>query len=482
MCAKTSIEEFDLVILGDGTGGTLAAWTFSGEGLRVAVIERKYIGGSCPNIACLPSKNIIHSSKVASYVRRSEEFGIPGTNFNVDMRAVRERKRRMVSSWNNVYLENYKKTGAELIFGTGKFIGPKTLEVTLPDAKTRQLRGTNVIVNTGTQAAFEPIPGLADAMPLTHIEALELDEVPSHLLVLGSGYIGLEFAQAMRRFGGRVTVLGRSPRLISAEDEDVSEALQRLFEDEGIELILNAKAKQISGRSGVSVRIHFEQNADGVTKTVEGSHLLAATGRIPNTQGIGLELAGVELTDRGYIKVNEHLQTTAPGVWAIGEAAGSPQFTHVSTDDFRVVHASLTGGKRVTTGRQVPFCLFTDPEFARVGLSEKEAKALGIAYRLFKIPMEAVMRATTLSETRGFLKALVETEGERILGFTALGVGAGEVMASVQIAMAAGLPYTTLRDIILTHPTLVEGLFPLFSSSASIPESVDGLKQKTASR
>ena len=227
-------------------------------------------------------------------------------------------------------------------------------------------------------------------------------------------------------------------------------------------MVLNATVKRISGESGQSVRIVIEQH--GVEKTLEGSHLLVAAGRAPNTDGIGLELAGVELTDRGYIKVNQRLETTAPGVWAIGEVAGSPQFTHVSVDDFRVVHDSITGGQRVTTGRQVPFCLFTDPEFARVGLSEKEAKARGIAYRLFKIPMEAVMRASTLSETRGFLKALVEADGNRILGFTGFGVGAGEILSSVQITMVAGLPYTALRDAMLTHPTLVEGLIPLFSS------------------
>jgi pyruvate/2-oxoglutarate dehydrogenase complex dihydrolipoamide dehydrogenase (E3) component len=271
-----------------------------------------------------------------------------------------------------------------------------------------------------------------------------------------------------------VTVIDRNDRLMHREDDDVTEALQNLFEDEGIDSVLNATVKRISGKSGQSVRIVIEQR--GAEKTLEGSHLLVAAGRSPNTDGIGLELAGVELTDRGYIKVNERLQTTAPGVWAIGEVAGSPQFTHVSVDDFRVVYDSITGGKRVTTGRLVPFCLFTDPEFARVGLSEKEAKAQGIAYRLFKIPMEAVMRASTLAETRGFLKALVETGGDRILGFTGLGVGAGEVLSSVQIAMVAGLPYTALRDAILTHPTLVEGFIPLFTSVPSVPKSAAGAK------
>ena len=468
---KTDPEEYDLVVLGSGAGSKLTAWTLAKQGKRVAVIERKYIGGSCPNIACLPSKNIVHSAKVASYFRRGKEFGIDTKGFAVDMPVVRDRKRKMVSSLIDVHLDNYKRSGAELILGSGRFIGPKTLEATLPDGTRRRLRGANVIIGTGTHAALEPIPGLADAQPLTHVEALELDEIPEHLLVIGGGYVGLELSQAMRRFGSRVSVIDRNDRLAHREDEDVTDAIRSLFEDEAIDIVLNARAKAISGKSGKSVRIVIEQK--GVEKTLDGTHLLVAAGRTPNTKGIGLELAGVELTDRGYVKVNERLETTAPGVWAVGEVAGSPQFTHISVDDFRVVFNSLTGGNRVTTCRQVPFCLFTDPEFARIGLSEKEAKSRGISYRLFKIPMEGVLRTRTLSETRGFLKALVETDGDRILGFAAFGVDAGEIMSSVQIAMIAGLPYTALRDAILAHPTLLEGLGPLFSSVPSMPKSAN---------
>jgi pyruvate/2-oxoglutarate dehydrogenase complex dihydrolipoamide dehydrogenase (E3) component len=273
----------------------------------------------------------------------------------------------------------------------------------------------------------------------------------------------------MRRFGSRVTVIDRNDRLLHREDDDVTEALANLLRDESIDTVLNAHVRQISGKSGDSVTVVIEQS--GIGKSLVGSHLLVATGRRPNTENIGLELAGVELTDRGYIKVNERLETTAPGVWAIGEVAGSPQFTHVSVDDFRVVHSNLTGGNRVTTGRQIPFCVFTDPEFARIGLSEKEAKAQGIAYRLFKVPMEAVLRARTLSETRGLLKALVEVNSDRLLGFTAIAVDGGEIMASVQTAMMARLPYTALRDGIWAHPTLVEGLIPLFSSAPSLSTS-----------
>src|ERR1700738_5004853 len=337
---KMDPEEYDLVILGGGTGSTIAAWTFAKQGQRVAAISRKYVGGSCPNIACLPSKNIIHSAKVASYFRRSEEFGITHDGFAIDMAGGRERKRKMVRGLNQTYMENYKNTGAEFILGTGRFLAPRTVEVTLADGTTRQLRGANVIVSTGTRAALETIPGLAEAQPLTHIEALELDEVPEHLLVVGGGYVGVEMSQAMRRFGSKVTMIDRNERLMSKEDPDVCEALRSLFADEGIDVLLNARIKQVSGKSGDSVSVVVEQN--GIQKVLKGSHVLVATGRTPNTEGLGLELTGVELTDRGYIKVNERLQTTAPGVWAIGEVAGSPQFTHISVDDFRVVHANLT--------------------------------------------------------------------------------------------------------------------------------------------
>lgn len=466
-----SLEVYDLVILGGGTGSTVAAWTFASQGQRVAVIERKYIGGSCPNIACLPSKNILHSARVASYFRRGEEFGMLADNFHVDMAAVLGRKRAMVSGLNDMYLENYKQTGAEFILGQGRFVGPKALEVTLPGGTSRRLRGANVIVSTGTRAVVEPVPGLAEAQPLTHIEALELDQVPGHLIVIGGGYVGVELSQAMRRFGSKVTLLDHNDRLLHREDDDVTKALADLFTGEGIDTVLHARVLRIAGKSGDAVTVVVEQG--GREKAITGTHLLVATGRRPNTENLGLESAGIELTDRGYIKVNERLETTAPGVWAIGEVAGSPQFTHVSVDDFRVVRDNMEGGNHVTTGRQIPYTLFTDPELARIGLNEKEAKARGVTYRLFKIPMERVLRARTISETRGFLKALVEVAGNRILGFTAFAVEAGEIMASVQTAMMAGLPYTALRDAIWAHPTLAEGLGLLFSSAPSLSANAD---------
>jgi pyruvate/2-oxoglutarate dehydrogenase complex dihydrolipoamide dehydrogenase (E3) component len=465
MDSQAQPEVYDLLILGTGAGAKLLAWTFAARGQRVASVERKYVGGACPNIACLPSKNVIHTAQFAHDVRRSEEFGISIDNFRVNMPAVRDRKRRMVQGLVDTHLSLFKQSGAELIMASGKFVGPKTLEATLPDGTKRLLTGKNVVIGTGTHAVIGNTPGLAAAQPLTHIEALELDVVPEHLIVLGGGYVGLEFAQAMGRFGSKVTVIDRNNHVIHREDDDITEGLQSVLEDEDIEVVLNAKVKSVSGVSGQSVRVTFERN--GVENSLEGTHLLVAAGRVPNTKDIGLELAGVELTEHGYIKVNERLETTAPGVWAVGEVAGSPHFTHISEDDFRVVRDNMLGGNHVTTGRQVPFCLFTDPEFARIGMSEKEAKAKGIAYRLFKVPMGAVLRARSLMETRGFLKCLVERDSDRILGFAAFGVGAGEIMACVQIAMLGGMPYTALREAVLAHPTIPEGLISLFSASAS---------------
>jgi pyruvate/2-oxoglutarate dehydrogenase complex dihydrolipoamide dehydrogenase (E3) component len=460
--AAVNTEDFDLVVLGSGEGSKFLAWTLARQGKRVAVVEQRWIGGSCPNVACLPSKNIIHSAKVASYFARADEFGIETAGFKVNMAKVTNRKRTMVKGLVDIHLRNFENSGVDLVRGHGYFVGPKLVQVDLQEGGTRRLHGSNIVIGTGTHARLDVIPGLAEAKPLTHVEALELDTVPAHLVVLGGGYIGLELAQAMRRLGSRVSILDRNGTLLHREDTDASSALEALFRGEGVELILNASVEKVSGVSGDSVSLTYRQN--GEVKTLDGSHLLVATGRAPNTAGIGLELAGVEVTEHGYIKVEGHLKTTADGVWANGEVAGSPQFTHIAFDDFRILRDNLSGGSRVTTGRLVPFSMFTDPELARVGLSEREAKAQGIAYRVFKIPMASVLRTRTLSETRGFMKALVGGD-DRILGFTVFGVDGGEIMSAVQIAMIGGLPYTAVRDAILTHPTLMEGLVVLFSST-----------------
>jgi pyruvate/2-oxoglutarate dehydrogenase complex dihydrolipoamide dehydrogenase (E3) component len=459
---ESPAEDYDLVVLGSGEAGKILAWTLAAEGQRAAVVERRYVGGSCPNIACLPSKNLIHTARVASFFRRGAEFGMAADGWRIDMAAVQRRKRDMVSGLIEMHLGKYQKSGAELVRGSGRFVAPTTIEVALTEGETRTLRGRNVVINTGTRARLDDTPGLREARPMTHIEALDLDRLPARLMVLGGGYVGLELAQAMRRLGSEVTVVERNGALIHREDRDVTEAIEALFRDERIAVSTATTVRHVEGVSGESVRLHATRG--GAEIAIEGTHLLVAGGRTPNTDGIGLDVAGVATDVCGHIKVNERLQTTAANVWAVGDCAGSPYFTHMGFDDFRVVRSNLAGGNRVTTGRQIPFCLFTDPELARVGLNETEARDRDIPYRLAKIPMSAVLRTWTLGESRGFLKALVEQAGDRILGFTAFGPAAGEVMAAVQVAMTTGMPYSALRDMVLTHPTMTEGLTALFSA------------------
>ena len=455
-------ERFEILVFGSGTGGKLLAWHLARSGKRTAVVERRWIGGSCPNIACLPSKNEIWSAKVAHLVQHAAQFGSVTGPVAIDMATVRQRKRDMVDRDVAVHLQNYKTSGAELIMGEGRFVAPRTLEVRLNDGGTRLLAGDRVFINVGTHAAIPSIPGLEMAQPLTNIEALELGYLPPHLIVLGGGYVGLELGQAYRRFGSRVTVVEHGPQLMGREDPDVSDEVQRILADEGIQFLVGAEALQVHGRSGEKVSI-VVRTASG-EQTIEGSDILAAAGRVPNTAGIGLAEAGVELDGRGYIRTNERLETNASQVWAIGECAGSPQFTHVSEDDFRIIRDNLAGAKRSTRDRLVPYCMFTDPPLARVGLSERDAQRQGVSARVARLPMSAVLRTHTTGEERGFMKALVGGSDDRILGFTMIGAEAGEVMATVQTAMLADLPYSRLRDAVLTHPTMAEGLGPLFSN------------------
>jgi pyruvate/2-oxoglutarate dehydrogenase complex dihydrolipoamide dehydrogenase (E3) component len=459
----SATQHVDVLVLGSGEAGKYLAWTMAKAGLSTVVVERELIGGACPNIACLPSKNVIHSAKVAELYSRSPEFGIrPGLEA-IDMVGVRGRKRKMVDQLVAVHLERYRDSGAELMLGEGRFVAPKTVEVRLKEGGTRTLSGDRVFVNVGTRAAIPPLAGLEDVHVLTHVEALELDRVPEHLIVLGGGFVGLEFSQAMRRFGARVTVVEQGPQLAPREDPDVAEAMLQLFADEGIDVMLDTEAKAIEARPGGGVRL-FTQGPDGA-QTVDGSDILVATGRTPNTSGIQLDKAGVALDDRGYINVNERLETTASDTWALGDCIGPPFFTHKSFDDFRIVRDNLlSGAARSSRNRLIPYCVFTDPSLARVGLSENEARAAGINYRLAKIPVGTVLRTRTISEMRGFLKALIDTRSDRILGFTAFGPEAGELMSVVQVAMLAEMPYTGLRDGILTHPTMAEGLTVLFAN------------------
>jgi pyruvate/2-oxoglutarate dehydrogenase complex dihydrolipoamide dehydrogenase (E3) component len=455
-------QQFEVLVIGSGESGKNIAWTMGKAGRRTAVVERKLIGGSCPNIACLPSKNVVYSAKVADLARRGAEFGVMTERMTIDMARVYARKRQMVESEVRLHLQIYKDSGAELIMGEGRFVAPKTVEVNSADGPVRLLAGDQVFLDVGTHAAIPDVPGLKAAKPMTHVEALELDRLPEHLVVLGGGFVGLEFAQAMRRFGSRVTVVEPGPQLLAREDSDVAGAILQLFRDQGIDVLLNTKLLQVSGASGQRIGLRLRNPDDEFT--LEASDLLVATGRIPNTQGLGLENTGVELDDHGYIRVNGRLETTAAGIWAMGECAGSPQFTHVATDDFRIVRDNLNGENRTTEGRLIPFCVFTDPELAHVGLNETEARKRAIPYRLATIPMAKVRRTVTISETRGFLKALISTESDEILGFTAFGAEASEVMAAVQTAMLGKMPYTSLRNAILAHPTMAEGVNVLFAA------------------
>ncbi len=455
-------EHFDVLVLGSGGGGKLTAWHAGKSGRKTAVVERRWIGGSCPNIACLPSKNEIRSAEVAHLARHAAEFGVMTGPVKVDMAKVRERKREMVAAQVDAHLRNYKASGAELIMGSGRFVGPKTLEVSLNDGGVRTLVSDQVFLNVGTHALIPAVPGLEATKPLTHIEVLELDILPAHLIVIGGGYAGLELAQAYRRFGAEVTIIETGPQLMSREDPDVSHEIRRILSEEGIECLVSTEIIKASGQSGAAVSVTVRVNAG--ERTIEGSHILVAAGRVPNTAGIGLDKAGVELDSRGFIRVNERLETTAPGIWALGDCAGSPLFTHISEDDFRIVRDNLAGGLRSTRDRFVPYCMFTDPPLAHVGLSERDAERQGVKIRVATLPMSAVLRAQATGEKQGLLKALVGESDDRILGFTMIGASAGEVMAVVETAMMGNLAYTRLRDAVLAHPTFAEGLGFLFSN------------------
>jgi pyruvate/2-oxoglutarate dehydrogenase complex dihydrolipoamide dehydrogenase (E3) component len=462
-----SPEQLDILILGSGKSGKLLAWHMASGGRRTAVVERRLIGGSCPTINCMPSKNEIWSAKIADLVRHAAAFGTITGPTSTDMARVRQRKREMVEAQIAFHLEQYRKTGVDLVMGAGRFVAPKTLEVALNEGGTRVLSGDRVFVDVGTRAAIPSVPGLSEARPLTHVEVLELGRLPPHLIVIGGGYVGLEFAQAYRRFGSRVTVIHQGSQLVHREeDSDVAAAILQVFRAEEIDVHLEAQPLRVQGLSGegVSVRVRSPRGEH----TVEGSDLLVATGRVPNTSGIGLEVAGVELDARGYIKVNYAFETSAPDVWAMGECAGSPQFTHIAGDDFRIVRDNLAGGRRSKRDRLVPSCLFIDPPLARVGLNEREARRRGVEVRVARLAMGEVLRSQTTGETVGFMKALIDGKSDRILGFTMLGPEAGEVLATVQMAMVAGIPFPALRDAILTHPTMAEGLGPLFGT---LPEA-----------
>ena len=461
----TSTESFNAVVLGSGEAGKYIAWDLAKAGQSVVVIEDRYIGGSCPNIACLPSKNIIHSAAIARSVQTAAKFGSHVDSFAISMAEVQTRKRAMVEGLIAMHQGRFKASGAELVLGRGKFVGERTIEVVLNGGGTRVMRGDKMFLDLGAFAAKPELPGLQAAGAMTHVELLDLDTRPEHLLILGGGYIALELAQAMARLGTRITVCEKTERVLMREDPDIAVAVTAVLSGEGITIVTGADVDRVSGRSGERVALHGTVGSVA-GQVIEGTHLLVALGKEPNTKGIGLDAAGVTVTPAGYIKVNDRLETTAPHVWAMGDCAGSPAFTHMAFDDYRIVRDNLAGKNRSTTGRQVPNCLFIEPELARVGLNEIEARKEGVAYRLAELPITAILRTRTTGEQAGKLKALVAPD-DRILGFTALAPRAGELLPPVQLAMAAGLPYQQVEALTIAHPTYSEGLISLFGNVPS---------------
>ncbi len=455
-------ETYDAIILGTGQSGDPLARALAKAGRRVAIIERDAVGGTCINRGCTPTKTMIASARVACLARRAADYGVGTGPVTVDMGKVRQRKRDIVTDFREGDETRLKETdGIDLIYGEGRFTGPKTVEVA-PNGggPARALTAPQMFINTGARPAVPKIEGL-DAVPyLDSTTVMELDAVPEHLVILGGSYIALEFGQMFRRFGSRVTVIEKSEHLLGHEDEDVAEGMAHILGEDGLELLLGAqatRAEQMPGGVTLTVR-----TADG-TRTVSGSHLLVAVGRTPNTDVLNLAAAGVETDEAGHVKANEKLETSAPGVWALGDVKGGPQFTHISYDDFRILQANLLhGGSRTTADRPVPYTVFTDPQLGRVGMTEADARKSGRNIKVAKLPMSEVARAIETDETRGFMKAVVDADTHQILGAAILGVEGGEVMAVLEVAMMGHLPYTALRDATLAHPTLAESLNNLF--------------------
>lgn len=457
-------EYYDDIVIGGGKAGKTLAPALVADGRKTALVERSLnmIGGGCINIACIPTKTMVASANIANAVRHSAAYGIKTAPPTVDLSAVIQRKQSVVHAMRAMNLHNLQTPlGDDLIIGTARFVAPKAIEVTTAKSSTRLLTAERFFINTGTRPFIPSVPGLTETGFLTSESIMELEQLPEHLIVLGSGYIGLEFAQMFRRFGCRVTVMGQSEQILSQQDPDIAIAVQTLLERDGIEFLLQAKVLRVE-RSGNATILQL-QVAERET-SLQGTHLLVAVGRAPTADTLNLAAAGVAVDARGFVRVNERLETNIPGIWALGDINGGPEYTHVSLDDYRIVKANLIdGGNRHTGDRLVPSCLFIDPELAHVGLTETEAQQQGYAIRVAKLDVSAVPRAKTLGQTDGLMKAIVDTETGRILGCSLLCHEAGEVISTVQMVMQAQMPYTVLRDGVLTHPTMTEGLNMLFS-------------------
>ena len=453
---------FDAVVVGSGQGGNPLATALAGAGMRTALVEREHVGGTCINEGCTPTKTMVASARVAHLARRAADYGVQIAAIGVDLAKVRERKRAIVDLFRNGSQNRLEKTAnLELIFGTAEFTGERTLRVRLRGGGEKTIHGNRIFINAGCRPAVPKVEGLSSVAFLNSTSIMELDAVPEHLVVLGGGYVGLEFGQMFRRFGSQVTIVHSRGQLLAGEDADVAEAVATILREEGIEVLLNAKAARVSGSRG---KVVLAVECVGQSQEVAGSHLLVATGRVPNSDSLNLQAAGIASDARGFIKVNEKLETSVAEIYAMGDINGGPAFTHISYDDFRILRSNiLEKGNASTANRLVPYTMFIDPQLGRVGMSETQARKNGRKIRVAKMGMDYVARALEVDETRGFMKAVVDAESGQILGVAILGIEGGEIMAQLQLAMMGKLPYTALRDGVFAHPTLAESLNNLFN-------------------
>ncbi|HEY5176009.1 MAG TPA: mercuric reductase [Terriglobales bacterium] len=462
----TTPQQFDAIVIGSGQAGTPLSTALAEAGMHTALIEREHVGGTCVNEGCTPTKTMVASARVAYLARRGADYGVQTGDISIDMERVRQRKRDIVNSFRNGSQGRIEKTGnLDLIFGEASFAGAKSLLVRQKDGGQRALNAERIFINAGAHPSVPALDGLKTVPFLDSTSIMELDTVPEHLLVLGGGYVGLEFGQMFRRFGSRVTIVQSGGQLLNREDPDIAEEVAKILQQDGVEILLNANANRVSQSDG-SIRLEVQQQ--GGSTAVAGSHLLVATGRVPNSDTLNLAAAGVQTDDRGFIKVNGRLETTSNGVYALGDIKGGPAFTHISYDDFRIIRTNLIEkGSATTDGRLVPYTVFIDPQLGRIGMTEAEARAQQRNIRVAKLPMTSVARALEVDESRGFMKAIVDGETNQILGAAVLGIEGGEVMSAIEIAMMGKLPYTALRDGVFAHPTLAESLNNLFMAMDS---------------
>jgi pyruvate/2-oxoglutarate dehydrogenase complex dihydrolipoamide dehydrogenase (E3) component len=456
------MPKYDAIVIGSGQAGNPLCQKLADHGWSVALIEKEHLGGTCVNTGCTPTKTMVASAQVAHYARHAARWGVRTGDVNVDLAKVVARKNKLVGQM-RAGIERKVQQGKNLHLhrGHARFIDPHRLRV-----GDQELEGERIFINTGTRVAVPPVEGL-DAVPyLTNASIMELTEVPEHLLVLGGGYIGLEFGQMFRRFGSRVTVVHNGGQILAREDADVAAELQKALETEGLRFVLNARTTRVERQKGqVALMV---QTGSG-PETVAGSHLLVATGRRPNSDELGLESAGVKTDGHGFIRVNNRLETGVPGIWALGDVKGGPAFTHISYNDYQIVYANLIEGRSLTTdNRYVPYSVFTDPQLGRVGLTEKEARASGRRLKVGKIPMAWVARAIERDETAGLMKLVVDADTDRILGAAILGTEGGELVQLLGAVMLAGAPYTLLKGAVYIHPTLAEGFWTLMEEVKAV--------------